>query len=138
MSFNHILKEIFKFPSLKPFQSKVVDDMLKDRNIIVISPTGSGKSLCFQLPAMLYEGITIVLSPLKSLIYDQVEALQKKGINCALLNSDLGVRKKTELFNELSKSTPSLKMLYTTPEMLMCNEETLPIMKKLYDNEEYK
>ena len=133
MSFNHILNEIFKFPSLKPFQSKVVDDMLKDRNIIVISPTGSGKSLCFQLPAMLYEGITIVLCPLKSLIYDQVDSLKKKGINCALLNSDLGVRKKTELFNELSKSTPSLKMLYTTPEMLMCNKETLPIMKKLYD-----
>ena len=134
MSFNHILKEIFKFNSLKPFQSKVIDDMLKDHNIIVISPTGSGKSLCFQLPAMLYEGITIVLSPLKSLIYDQVESLQKKGVNCALLNSDLGVRKKNALFQELSKSAPNLKMLYTTPEMLMCNEETMPIMKKLYDN----
>ena len=134
MSFNHILKEIFKFNSLKPFQSKVIDDMLKDHNIIVISPTGSGKSLCFQLPAMLCEGITIVLSPLKSLIYDQVESLQKKGINCALLNSDLGVRKKNALFQELSKSAPNLKMLYTTPEMLMCNEETIPIMNKLYEN----
>ena len=100
MSFKHVLKEVFGFQDLRPFQKQVVDSMLKDENIVVISPTGSGKSLCFQLPAMLYEGITIVLCPLKSLIYDQVEALKKKGISCELLNGDLGIRKKTSLFEE--------------------------------------
>ena len=134
MSFKHVLKEVFGFQDLRPFQKQVVDSMLKDENIVVISPTGSGKSLCFQLPAMLYEGITIVLCPLKSLIYDQVEALKKKGISCELLNGDLGIRKKTALFEELKKATPSLKMLYTTPEMLLCNEETMPIIKNLYKN----
>ena len=134
MSFKHVLKEVFGFQDLRPFQKQVVNSMLKDENIVVISPTGSGKSLCFQLPAMLYEGITIVLCPLKSLIYDQVESLKKKGISCELLNGDLGIRKKTALFEELKKPTPNLKMLYTTPEMLLCNEETMPIIKTLYKN----
>ena len=134
MSFKHVLKEVFGFQDLRPFQKQVVNSMLKDENIVVISPTGSGKSLCFQLPAMLYEGITIVLCPLKSLIYDQVESLKKKGISCELLNGDLGIRKKTALFEELKKTAPNLKMLYTTPEMLLCNEETMPIIKTLYKN----
>ena len=108
MSFTHVLNNIFGFKSLKPFQEKVVDAMLKDHNIIVISPTGSGKSLCFQLPALLCEGITVVLSPLKSLIFDQVKALQDKGIKAELMNGDLGIRKKKELFDELKKKAPSI------------------------------
>ena len=134
MSFTHVLNNIFGFKNLKPFQEKVVDAMLKDNNIIVISPTGSGKSLCFQLPALLCEGITIVLSPLKSLIFDQVKALQDKGIKAELMNGDLGIRKKKELFDELKKKVPSIKLLYTTPEMLLVNEETRPIMNSLYEN----
>ena len=134
MSFTNVLKEVFGFDSLRPFQSKVVSSMLKDENIVVISPTGSGKSLCFQLPALLYEGITIVLSPLKSLIYDQVESLKAKGVSCELLNGDLGIRKKTVLFNELKKKCPGLKLLYTTPEMLLNNDETMPIIQNLYQN----
>ena len=134
MSFTHVLNNIFGFKNLKPFQEKVVDAMLKDNNIIVISPTGSGKSLCFQLPALLCEGITVVLSPLKSLIFDQVKALQDKGIKAELMNGDLGIRKKKELFDELKKKAPSIKLLYTTPEMLLVNEETRPIMNSLYEN----
>jgi bloom syndrome protein len=133
MSFQTVLKEIFGFDKLHDFQSKVITSMLKDENIVVISPTGSGKSLCFQLPALLYEGITIVLSPLKSLIYDQVESLKSKGVTCELLNGDLGVRKKATLFDELKKKCPRLKLLYTTPEMLLNNEETMPIIKDLYN-----
>ena len=65
------LEKVFGFKNLKPFQQQVIDSMLMDDDILVISPTGSGKSLCFQLPALLCEGMTIVLSPLRSLIYDQ-------------------------------------------------------------------
>ena len=72
------LEKVFGFSTLKPFQQEVIDSMLMDDDILVISPTGSGKSLCFQLPALSMEGITVVLSPLKSLIYDHVESLKKK------------------------------------------------------------
>ena len=61
------LEKVFGFKSLKPFQQQVIDSMLMDEDILVISPTGSGKSLCFQLPALLCEGMTIVLSPLEVL-----------------------------------------------------------------------
>ena len=130
--YDFILKSIFGFNSLRPFQKEVVDSMINGDDILVISPTGSGKSLCFQLPAMINEGMTIVLSPLRSLIYDQVEALKEKGVSCELLNGDLGVRRKTKLFQELKKKIPNIKMLYTTPESIMCNEETIPVIKHLY------
>ena len=130
--YDFMLKSIFGFDSLRPFQKDVVDSMINRDDILVISPTGSGKSLCFQLPAMINEGMTIVLSPLRSLIYDQVETLKEKGVSCELLNGDLGVRRKTKLFQELKKKIPNIKMLYTTPESIMCNDETIPVIKHLY------
>lgn len=129
---NSVLKEVFGFQNLKPFQEGVVNAMLEKRDIFVISPTGSGKSLCFQLPALIEEGICIVLSPLRSLIYDQVEGLKKKGIKCELLNGDLSTSKRNKLFIELRKKYPSIKLLYSTPESIMCNEETREIFKDLF------
>ena len=128
----HILKSVFGFDSLKPFQVKVVEAMLENKDVFVISPTGSGKSLCFQLPGILQEGICIVLSPLRSLIYDQVEALKVKGIKCALLNGDLPKTKKNKLLLELKKPFPNFKLLYSTPESVMCNEETKVAFQDLF------
>lgn len=133
MDYKIILKDIFGFDSLRPFQKDVVEAMMNQKDILVISPTGSGKSLCFQLPALSMEGITVVLSPLKSLIYDQVESLKKKGIKCELLNGDLGIRKKTIVLDELRKPAPSIKLLYSTPESVLCNDEIKPYIKELYD-----
>ena len=126
------LEKVFGFKSLKPFQQQVIDSMLMDEDILVISPTGSGKSLCFQLPALLCEGMTIVLSPLRSLIYDQVEALKQKGITCDLLNGDLKVKDRARVYGELSKDIPQIKLLYSTPESVICNEETMTMIKKLH------
>ena len=131
-SYQHVLETVFGFPSLKPFQEQVVSAMLDNKDIFVISPTGSGKSLCFQLPALLQEGICVVLSPLRSLIFDQVESLKKNGIKCELLNGDLTVTKKTKLFQELKKPYPSIKMLYSTPESIMCNEDTKEVFQDLF------
>ena len=133
MDYKKVLKDIFGFDSLRPFQKEVVESMLKKKDILVISPTGSGKSLCFQLPALVNEGITVVLSPLKSLIYDQVESLKKKGINCELLNGDLGIRKKTLVLDELRKNIPQIKLLYSTPESMLCNDEIKPYFLELYN-----
>ena len=102
-----------------------------DDDILVISPTGSGKSLCFQLPALLQEGMTVVLSPLRSLIYDQVEALRSKGVNCDLLNGDLKVKDRARVYGELSKKIPEIKLLYSTPESVICNDDTMTLIKNL-------
>ena len=131
--YNNILKIVFGFDELKDFQKKVVASSFENEDIVVISPTGSGKSLCFQLPALMSEGITIVLSPLKSLIYDQVENLKKKDISCNFLNSDLTEKKKNLIFGEFKKKQPNLKLLYTTPESIFCNDEIKEYMKNLYD-----
>ena len=128
------LEKVFGFKSLKPFQQQVIDSMLMDDDILVISPTGSGKSLCFQLPALLCEGMTIVLSPLRSLIYDQVEALKSKGITCDLLNGDLKVSDRARVYGELSKKIPEIKLLYSTPESVLCNDETMKFIKTLHAN----
>lgn len=127
-----ILREVFGFSNLRPFQKDVFQSMMENQDVFVISPTGSGKSLCFQLPALLQEGICVVLSPLRSLIYDQVEALKKKGIKCELLNGDLPKTKKSKLFKELEKPYPCFKLLYSTPESVMCNEETKVIFQDLF------
>ena len=132
--YKNILKLVFGFDELREFQKKVVTSSLNKKDILVISPTGSGKSLCFQLPAVINEGITIVLSPLKSLIYDQIENLKKKDISCYLLNGDLKVREKNEVLTELKKQYPNIKLLYTTPESILCNEEIKECIKKLYRN----
>lgn len=131
-TYKTVLQEVFGFSSLRPFQKNVFEAMINEKDVFVISPTGSGKSLCFQLPALLQEGICIVLSPLRSLIFDQVEALKKKGIKAELLNGDLPKTKKNKLFQELEKNYPSIKLLYSTPESIMCNEETKVIFQDLF------
>ncbi len=132
MNLKKQLKEVFGFKSLRPFQQKVIDSVLLDDDILVISPTGSGKSLCFQLPALIQEGITIVLSPLRSLIYDQVKSLQSKGVPCELLNGDLKVSERARVYSELSKKIPEIKLLYSTPESMVCNDEIMVLIKNLH------
>ena len=131
-SYKFVLSEVFGFSNLRPFQKGVYKSMMAEQDVFVISPTGSGKSLCFQLPALLQEGICVVLCPLRSLIYDQVEALKKKGIKCELLNGDLPKTKKTKLFKELEKNYPEIKLLYSKPESIMCNDETRVIFEDLF------
>ena len=131
-TYKTVLKEVFGFPNLRPFQKNVYQAMIDEKDVFVISPTGSGKSLCFQLPALLQDGICVVLSPLRSLIFDQVEALKKKGIKAELLNGDLPKTKKNKLFKELEKNYPGIKLLYSTPESIMCNEETKVVFQDLF------
>ena len=84
-----ILQDTFGFPSFKPFQQEVIEGVLHRRDTVVVLPTGGGKSLCYIIPAMIFKGITIVVSPLISLMEDQIGQLTQTGIPAVCLNSML-------------------------------------------------
>ncbi|KAM9746127.1 ATP-dependent DNA helicase Q5 isoform 1-T1 [Menidia menidia] len=119
-SLEQALKTHFGFNS---FRSKLQEDVVKaairgDRDVFVCMPTGAGKSLCYQLPAVLAEGITLVISPLIALIQDQVEHLKELNIPACSINSKLPAGERRLILADLGSSSPKLKLLYITPEMV--------------------
>ncbi|XP_036052594.1 ATP-dependent DNA helicase Q5 isoform X2 [Onychomys torridus] len=113
------LKKVFGFDSFKtPLQESATMAVVKgDKDVFVCMPTGAGKSLCYQLPALLAKGITIVISPLIALIQDQVDHLQALKVQVSSLNSKLSVQERKELLSDLERDKPRTKLLYITPEM---------------------
>ncbi len=86
-SIDDLLQRVFRLPDFRPRQREIIQDVLDGRDVVCVMPTGAGKSLCFQLPALLLKGLTIVVSPLISLMADQVQQLQAIGVPVLLLNS---------------------------------------------------
>ena len=84
-----LLKQYFGFTSFRPLQEEIIRDALAGKDVFALLPTGGGKSLCFQLPAMARAGLTVVVSPLIALMKDQVDALQASGVPATFLNSSL-------------------------------------------------
>ena len=111
---NKALDKYFGFNNFRPGQEKVVRDILNSQDICVIMPTGAGKSLCYQLPALIKPGYSIVISPLISLMKDQVDALLAKGIPAAFINSTLMPSERIEVEKRLKNK--ELKLLYIAPE----------------------
>ena len=111
------LKKTFGHDQFRPLQQEIIRDALEGRDVFVLMPTGGGKSLCFQLPALLREGLTIVVSPLISLMKDQVDALQTSGIAATYLNSTLGREDAKARWRGLHRG--AYRMLYVAPERLM-------------------
>src|SRR5512138_693862 len=83
------LKSVFGYTAFRPLQQEIIQDALSGKDVFALLPTGGGKSLCFQLPAMLGEGLTVVVSPLIALMKDQVDGLQASGVPATFLNSSL-------------------------------------------------
>ncbi|GAB2769386.1 DNA helicase RecQ [Salinimicrobium soli] len=110
------LKEYFGYDSFRPLQRQIIDSVFKGNDNLVIMPTGGGKSICFQLPALLLPGVTLVISPLIALMKDQVDGLKANGIPAAFLNSSQTEKEQQELFSRLDKK--EIKLLYVAPESL--------------------
>ncbi|MBU2523804.1 DNA helicase RecQ [Patescibacteria group bacterium] len=111
-----LLKTHFGFDRFRPLQRKVIDDVLEGRDTLAVMMTGGGKSLCYQLPALIFEGLTLVVSPLISLMKDQVDALRANGINAEFINSSVS----NSLISEIMRSAVEgeIKILYVAPERL--------------------
>lgn len=105
----------FKLHRLKPHQHAIIQDVLKQQDILAVLPTGSGKSLCYQLPALLLNGVFIVVSPLIALMIEQVEKLKALNISAECLHSNLNI----EHQNSIIEKIPHLKLLYVSPERLL-------------------
>ncbi len=109
-----ILKNKFGFSSFRKPQEEIINQVLKNKHSLVIMPTGSGKSLAYQIPALILPGLTLVISPLIALMKDQVDGLVKKGIDAAFINSSLGKKERELRYNNIA--TGNYKLLYVTPE----------------------
>jgi ATP-dependent DNA helicase RecQ len=111
------LKKHFGYDQFRPLQREIISDALAGRDVFVLMPTGGGKSLCFQLPALIRDGLTIVVSPLISLMKDQVDALETSGIAATYLNSTLDRKDAVTRWRGLHRG--EYRMLYVAPERLM-------------------
>ncbi len=112
-----VLREKFHFSGFRKWQEEIIDALITRHDVVVVMPTGSGKSLCYQLPALLLDGVTLVISPLIALMKDQVDALRENGIAASFINSSLD-------FSEVQRRQKALasgetKLLYAAPERLM-------------------
>lgn len=117
-----ILQKFYGYEDFRPGQKKVVESLLNRNDTVAIMPTGAGKSICFQIPALLFEGVTLVISPLISLMKDQVDSLRQLGIAAVYINSSVS---KAQLYKDLQDiSAGFYKIIYIAPERL--TSEYLP------------
>ncbi len=123
-----ILKEIFGYDEFRPLQAEIIDKVLQKQDTLVVMPTGGGKSLCYQLPALIFEGLTVVVSPLISLMKDQVAQLQQLGVAAVFLNSSLSHNEYQQ--NLARVRSGEAKLLYVAPETLL-KAKTLDLLAAL-------
>lgn len=112
----YALQKYYGYKDFRKAQKVVIENILKGKDTLAIMPTGGGKSICYQIPALLFEGITLVISPLISLMKDQVDNIKETGIGAAYINSSLSQMETSEILYELSSG--SIKILYVAPERL--------------------
>lgn len=123
-----LLKKYFGYDTFRPLQADIIDCVMNKNDCLVLMPTGGGKSICYQIPALMSEGLTVVISPLIALMKDQVEALRGNGIQASYLNSSLSAKEQDAVL--WAAKMGDLKLLYIAPEKLFSNY-TLDFFKSL-------
>lgn len=121
------LEKYFNFSQFRPGQEEVVDNIMAGRDVVALMPTGGGKSLCYQLPAIMSDKLTIVISPLIALMKDQVDSLRARGISAAFLNSTLSLQQSDEIIDAVRGGR--IKLLYIAPERFGSG-----VFKRLFEN----
>ncbi|WP_308557042.1 DNA helicase RecQ [uncultured Lactobacillus sp.] len=111
-----VLKKVYGYDEFRPGQKQVIDLVLKKQNVLAVMPTGAGKSLCYQVPALMNSGVTLVISPLISLMKDQIDSLKQNGINAAALNSTTPQEEVNPILRQAYEG--KIKLIYITPERL--------------------
>jgi len=121
------LKKYFGYDHFRPMQAEIIETVLDGQDAMVLMPTGGGKSICYQIPAIVKEGVCLVVSPLISLMKDQVESLRENGIKAAFLNSSLNSQEQQAIEDELYHN--QIKLLYVSPEKL-CSQGFMPLLQQ--------
>src|SRR5687768_17680282 len=109
-----ILQQHFGYASFRLKQETIIHSVLQKQDTFALMPTGGGKSLCYQIPALIFDGLTIVISPLIALMKDQVDALRVNGIEAAFLNSTQTSQEQEQILQKINSK--ALKLLYLAPE----------------------
>lgn len=128
MTVEEILQRYFGYKAFRGFQKSVIETVLQGRDALVLMPTGGGKSICYQVPALMKDGVAVIVSPLIALMKDQVDMLKDVGIAAAALNSTLDTEEVKEVYRQLQSG--QLKLLYVAPERLI-KPYTLELLKSL-------
>jgi len=128
MELEAALCNYFSYTSFRPGQKEIVESITSGKDVLAILPTGAGKSICYQLPALLLPGVCIVISPLLSLMYDQVIALNNKNISAQSLTSEHSTKERTEILRMVTSG--KVKLLYVSPERF-CSSDFFPFLQSM-------
>ncbi|XP_066592513.1 ATP-dependent DNA helicase Q1-like [Prorops nasuta] len=130
---NKTLKEVFHIKELRPLQLQTMNAIMSGEDVILIMPTGGGKSLCYQLPAVVSKGITIVVSPLVSLMEDQLHGLHKLNVKALMLSAKTDKENVKTIMNALVVKDASLKLIYVTPEYMAKSNRFMNKLQKAFE-----
>ncbi|WVN90067.1 uncharacterized protein L203_105302 [Cryptococcus depauperatus CBS 7841] len=129
------LKNVFSLSSFRMCQQGVINAAVDNRDIICVMPTGGGKSLTYQLPAVIGSGLTVVISPLLALIWDQVRGLRELGIECTMITGSIGRDEQNDIYRRLKEGTKNrakeIQLCYVTPEKMSRSKRFISILEKL-------